>query len=63
MMSVSTQIEDEFHPRLQVREYARFLQSAYGELLEPALPESLSALVGRIQTPSAEGAEKVGDGR
>jgi len=48
-MPVSTLYEDELHPRLQVREYARYLQGTYGELLEPTLPESLTSLLGRIE--------------
>jgi hypothetical protein len=62
-MPVSTSIEDELHPRVQVREYARHLQSAYGSLLENALPESLTALLGGIDKKTAARAEEDADER
>jgi hypothetical protein len=40
--------EDELHPRLQVREYARYLQDPYRELLDDGLPENLAELIRRI---------------
>jgi hypothetical protein len=57
-MPVSTSIEDELHPRVQVREYARHLQSAYGGLLENALPERLTALLGGIEKQTAARPER-----
>jgi hypothetical protein len=57
-MPVSKSIEDELHPRVQVREYARHLQSAYGSLLENALPESLTALLSGIEKQTAGRAEQ-----
>jgi hypothetical protein len=60
-MPVSMLIEDELHPRVQAREYARHLQSAYGGLLENALPENFTALLGRIEAQSAGLAEQDAD--
>jgi hypothetical protein len=54
--------EDELHPRVQVREYARHLQGTYGRLLEKALPESLTAVLHRLETPSAERPGKAKEG-
>jgi hypothetical protein len=42
--------EDELHPRLQVREYARYLQDPYRELLDDGLPENLADLIRQIDT-------------
>jgi hypothetical protein len=50
---ISPLIEDELHPRVQTREYARYLQSTYTELLDKAVPESLAALLDRIGAQSA----------
>jgi hypothetical protein len=60
-MPIFTLNEDELHPRIQVREYARHLQSAYGGLLEKALPGSLTALLGRLETQAARQAGHEGE--
>jgi hypothetical protein len=62
-MPVSKSIEDELHPRVQVREYARHLQNAYGNLLENALPESLTTLLNGIEKQKVGRAEQEAEER
>jgi hypothetical protein len=50
--------EDELHPRLQVREYARYLQDPYRELLDDGLPENLADLIRQIDTSGSARTEQ-----
>ena len=58
MTNVSAFREDELHPRLQVREYARYLQDPYRELLDDGVPETLAELIRRIDASGSGRAEQ-----
>jgi predicted secreted protein len=50
--------EDDLHPRLQVREYARYLQDPYRDLLEEELPDNLARLIRGIDASRPRGTER-----